>query len=90
MSLRLPPQASPVRELFAIEDLAALADPAARRALPTFRGLLHSLQEFVLNDERVSSAAGICLRADGELWLIRVFPTRTSCRWARAWNFGKL
>ena len=86
MSFRLPPSDSPIRDLFAIEDVAAMADPAERAKLPDFRGLVRSLQDFVLNDERVESACGLCWRADGSLWLVRV---GSRGGWSKVWNFGR-
>ena len=42
MSLALPTSNSPLRQLFDVADLAALASPSNRAQLPTFRQTVES------------------------------------------------
>lgn len=86
MSLRLPLQDSKARELFDVAHLAEITSPENRSNLPTYReSIRRALCAFV--EPGVKAVHTICLRADGELWLIRVGP-KGGVR--REWNFGKL
>lgn len=87
MSLRLPLSSSPIRELFDVRHLADLAAPANRSKLLGFRETILSARRTMESDKAIRSVHSICLRADGELWLIRVGPKGG---WKKVWNFGKL
>jgi len=76
MSLSLP--TNDLRELF---DIQALVD---YRNLPTFQQALAGCRKTVLQPS-VDSAAAVTMRADGEIWLIRVGKKGG---WKRLWNFG--
>jgi hypothetical protein len=84
MSLRLPLTGSATRDLI---DLAQLAELGARgfRDIPAFRQALTSSREWLAAEPAARSVNTLVLRADGELWLVRV----TARAWSRVWNFGK-
>lgn len=84
MSLSLPLSSSPVRELFEVSHLAALAERGFREA-PTFRAALTSGRAFLAAERSAKAVHTVTLRADGELWLIKVTPRA----WRRVWNFGR-
>jgi hypothetical protein len=86
MSLLLPASDSPLRELFDVRDLANLDNAEGRASIATFRQALDGGREFLAGYMGAKSVNSICLRADGELWLIEV----TRKTWRRKWNFGKL
>jgi hypothetical protein len=87
MSLSLPLSDNPIRALFDVAHLAELADFANRSKLRGFRETILSARRIMTDDKTVRAVHSVCLRADGELWLIRVGP-KGGCK--KVWNFGKL
>jgi hypothetical protein len=79
MSLALPLSDSPIREMFDIRDLIDW------RGLPTFRQGLTSAKAFLAAEPAARSVNSIVIRADGEIWLIRIGKRGG---WKRVWNFG--
>lgn len=84
MSLRLPPSGHPTRELFEVKQLAE-AEQQRFRNLPTFRDAVRAGRDFLKRDKAARSVHSLCLRADGELWLIRV---GNRGGFDKVWNFG--
>jgi hypothetical protein len=84
MSLSLPFFDSPVRELFDLQQLAALGANGFRD-VPTFREALRAGRATLAAERAAKAVHLLALRADGELWLIKVTPGG----WSRAWNFGR-
>lgn len=78
MSLALPTDPA-VRELFDVETLLDLS------ALPTFRDALVGCRRAVLQ-EGVRAVHFIAMRADGQVWLVRVGKRGG---WRRVWNFSQ-
>lgn len=76
--LKLPAQTSELREMF---DISALVN---YRSLPTFRQVVTACRD-AAQDVGAVSANGLCLRADGEIWLVQVGKRGA---WKRLWNFG--
>lgn len=87
MSLALPTSSSPLRQLFDVADLAALASPSNRAQLPTFRQTVQSAKSFFAVETSAKSLNAVTLRANGELWLVEV---KRSGAWRKLWNFGQL
>jgi len=87
MSLALPTSSSPLRQLFDVADLAALASPSNRAQLSTFRGTVQSAKSFFAGEPAAKSLNAVTLRANGELWLVEV---KRSGAWRKLWNFGQL
>lgn len=85
--LSLPLSSSPLRQLFDVADLAALASPSNRAQLSTFRQTVQSAKEFFAGETSAKSLNAVTLRADGELWLVEV---KRSGAWRKLWNFGQL
>jgi hypothetical protein len=77
--LSLPTTASPLRQMF---DVQSLVD---WRTLPTFRQGLEGCTRFLQSEPAAKSAQSVVMRADGEIWLIRVGPKGG---WKKLWNFG--
>lgn len=88
MSLALPASDSPVRALIDMELLASLGDSANVRRLPTYREAVNSSRATLVLDAAVHSVHTLALRADGELWLVRVSRRMQSAQ--RVWNFGRI
>lgn len=84
MSLRLPTADDSRRDFI---DIAYLAEMGATKRFPTFREALSSARRTVAADFTIREAHSICMRADGEVWLIRV---GIKGGWRKVWNFGKL
>lgn len=87
MSLRLPLTGTKTREMLDMELLASLASAENRMKLPTFREALTSARKFLKAEKAARSIFSYTLRADGELWLLKV---NRNGSWKMAWNFGKL
>lgn len=87
MSLVLPLSGSPVRELFDVAHLVEIADPANRAKLATFRECISNARKMYAGNKAIKAVHSFCLRANGELWLIRVGPRGG---WKKVWNFGTL
>lgn len=85
--LSLPLASSPLRQLFDVADLAALASPSNRAQLPTFRQTVQSAKSFFAGEHAAKSLNAVTLRANGELWLVEV---KRSGTWRKLWNFGQL
>lgn len=86
MSLRLPLASSSLRELVDLDLLASLGDLANVRKLPTYREAITSAHEFLAASPTAKSVNSLVLRADGQLWLLRI--SRSNAK--RLWNFGKV
>jgi hypothetical protein len=71
--------------LFDVADLAALAAPANRRALPTFRAAVMAAREYIAVEQNCNAVNSLCVCADGTLQLVRVGPCGGV---RRLWNFG--
>lgn len=78
--LSLPTTKSELRSLFEIE---ALVD---WKSLPTFRNAIVSCRNTILEDSTAKGANAVCIRANGEIWLITVGARGG---WKKLWNFGK-
>lgn len=85
MSLKLPTQDSPVRDLFDIRDLAAFGHPDNRTKVGSFQDTLRQARAALVADPQVVAIHQFVFRADGDLWLVKV--TRRS--WSKVWNFGQ-
>lgn len=79
MSLLLPPAAHPSREFFVVENLVNW------KALPAFRNALTGVRSFLERETSAKFAHILTLRADGEVWLVRVGKKGG---WRKVWNFG--
>lgn len=77
--LRLPAPGTAARELFTPADLV---DP---RKLPTFREALRNAVTFMKAEKGVRAVHTLTMRANGEIWLMRVGPRGG---WTCLWNFG--
>lgn len=87
MSLKLPVSSSPLRELFDVADLAALADIQVRMKLPNLQQAKMSARNTFANDNAAKQVNMLVVRANGELHLT-AFGPRGGVK--RLWNFGKL
>ena len=87
MSLKIPASSSPLRELFDVADLAALADIQVRVKLPTLPQAKMSARNTFANDSALRQVNMLVIRANGELHLTALGP-RGGVK--RLWNFGKL
>jgi len=85
--LSLPTSDSPLRELFDVAELAAMAAPGNRQNMPTFRDVRLKAPSFFASEPAARSFHAIVVRADGQLWLVR-FGRKGG--WKRLWNFGQL
>jgi hypothetical protein len=86
MSYRLPPTAHPARELFAMEDLAEILNPANLAKLPCLRQAIVQGRKVVADSAgAIRSVAYVCLRADDDRVLITVGARGG---WKLRWNFG--
>ena len=81
--LALPSEDSPIRELFAVEDLMALTLPKLSRDL-IMRKALISAREFLASEKSAKSVNKIVLTPRGELALIKV----SRSTWTGVWNFS--
>ena len=79
MSLRLPLSTSPLRECFDVQSLVEW------RTLPSFRQALNGCRNTIAADSSINSANALAIRADGEIWMIRVGKKGG---WKKLWNFG--
>jgi len=79
MSLLLPLSSSELRDLFDVADLVNYS------ALPTYPRAVSGCRASVAGDKRVRSVQSVCIRANGDIWLIRV-GKRGAVK--RLWNFG--
>jgi hypothetical protein len=77
MSLSLPTKPE-LRSMFQVEDLVNYM------SLPTFCQTLHACRETVKQDG-IRTVQGLCMKADGEIWLIQVGKKGA---WKKLWNFG--
>lgn len=84
MPCRLPSPESPLRAHFTEREIA---DMRALRRFVTFREAHLDAERAMRNDPSIRSMHTVCLRADGELWLVRFGPRGG---WKREWNFGQL
>lgn len=84
MSHVLPVAGSPLREMFEISDLVAIA--TGERAVPTVNDAMHSAKRFLKGNEATKAVIAIVLQADDTLALFR-FGARGGRR--RLWVFGK-
>jgi hypothetical protein len=82
--LKMPSTNHPTRELFETQQVVDLmADPM--KAVP-FPETIRKAQAFLAAESAAKSVNALCLRANGQLWLVRV----TTKSWVRKWNFGQL
>ena len=79
----LPLETSPIRELFAVEDLLALTLPKLSPKL-IMRHALSKSREFLAQEKSAKSVNAIVLTPIGELALIKI--SRSS--WSGVWNFS--
>jgi len=77
--LNFPIKTSELRDLFDVSDLVSW------RTLPTFPQALRGARATVAGDPAIAAVNSICLRANGDVWLIKVGPRGG---WRRLWNFG--
>lgn len=87
MSLALPLAGTAVRELFDVRTLVEMTLPQNRAKLATFRSAVLSAKRYIAENAGARSVHSICLRANGELWLIKVGARGG---WSKVWNFGTL
>lgn len=87
MSLMMPQSGTEVRDLINVEHLVMIASPENRAKLPTFREAISNAVKNMKADRTVRAVHTYCLRADGQLWLMRVGPRGG---WKCEWNFGTL
>lgn len=85
--LRLPSAESPIRALFDVADLVALAAPEARMKLPSHREAAASAKALFAAELPASAAHFLVWRANGELHLERFGRLGG---WKKVWNFGEL
>jgi len=78
MSLLLPPQGSPVRDLFEVSDLADYMK------LPTFRQALTNARAYMRAQRGARAVNTLCMRANGDIELLRV----TRRAFLTLFNFG--
>jgi hypothetical protein len=81
--LILPLESSPIRDLFAVEDLIALTLPKLSPEL-IMRKALASAREFLAGEKSAKSVNKIVLTPRGELALIKV----SRSTWTGIWNFS--
>jgi aspartate ammonia-lyase len=79
MSLLLPPLNSPLRDLF---EVSMLAD---YMKLPNFRQALTDARAYMKAEKAVRSVYVLCIRANGDIELLRVGPRGG---WKPLFNFG--
>lgn len=84
MSLQLPTISHAARTAVndALPYVATLKSPGSR--LATFPEAVRGARKSLDSDNAVKSINYVCLRANGELWLIEI--SRKS--WKQVWNFG--
>ena len=86
MSYRLPLTGTPVRELFAMEDLVEILNPANLAKLPCLRQAISQGRKTIeASNGAIKSVAYICLRANDDRVLITVGARGG---WKQRWNFG--
>ena len=81
--LILPLESSPIRDLFAVEDLIALTLPKLSQSLGWHKSV-RSAREFLSKERSAKSVNKIVLTPKGEIALIKI--TRSS--WSCVWNFS--
>ena len=55
------------------------------KELPTFRNALIACRNTISSDPVSNGANSVCIRSDGEIWLVSVGPNGG---WKKLWNFG--
>lgn len=80
MSLSLPLSGSPLRDFFDVADLLDLSE------LPDFPSAIRSARAFLVAEKAASAVNALAVRANGEIWLIKVGKRGG---WKRIWNFSK-
>jgi hypothetical protein len=80
MSLALPPAESPIRKMFDIMDLVNY------KSLPSFQSALIGCRDFMASNPEAKSTNSVCVRANGQIWLISV---GRKGGWKRIFNFSK-
>ena len=83
--LKMPPANHYAAELIDKKHLADLVQNYA--LLLTFRGAIRSAKNTMLQNKAIKSVYCYALRANDELWLLRVGPRGG---WRKVWNFGKV
>jgi len=81
--LILPLKTSPIRDLFAVEDLIALTSPKLSPEL-IMRKALTNAQSFLKSEKSAKSVNKIVLTPIGELALIKI----SRSTWTGIWNFS--
>ena len=81
--LILPLESSPIRELFAVEDLIALTLPKLSQDL-IMRKALNEARAFLSGEKSAKSVNRIVLTPKGQLALIKI----TRGTWTGVWNFS--
>jgi hypothetical protein len=85
MSLSLPSSSSSAYQ--AVQDslpyVATLKNPGIRPV--TFPEAVRGARNVLANDQAAKAVTSVCLRANGELWMIQT----TRKTWKRVWNFGQ-
>lgn len=84
--LTLPTLNHPARQNFEVADLARVASPENRDKLVGFRAALDKGRAFISSQPGIKAVYVFALRADGQLWLVKVTPKA----WKKTWNFGPL
>ena len=87
MSLKLPASSSPLRELFDVADLAALADVKNRLKLPNLQQAKFTARNIFSSDNAIRQVNMLVIRANGELHLMKFGPKGGT---KKLWNFGVL
>src|ERR1700690_1845153 len=77
--LTLPPSNSPLRELFAVEDLIKF-DPASTKPAPTFFDASATAKMSFALDTSVESIHSICVRANGNIELVKFYQAKQKRR----------
>ncbi len=85
MSYRLPASDSSLRSLFDVRDLVAIGTKQVSPA--DFRNALSGARSFLANEPAAREVHSLCVKADGELILLRVGKRGG---WKKLWSFGTL
>lgn len=86
MSLKLPPETHSVRTLIDFDYIASLGTMAGRSRLVSFPLARAGARTAMADDPAIKSVNAVCLRHDGELWLVE-FKRLT---FKKLWSFGNL
>ena len=83
--LSLPATQSHLRSLFNVVDLVEMHQDKTK--LSGFKQAKFSAEKLMQDDPAIRSVNSICLRANGQLWLVQFNKTGS---WKKLWNFGEI